>query len=280
MDVPFTIESELTKQLVIPHGAIDSLWDTIVYIFNPNSQANTVKLEFVNDNGDTVAVQNCSIAANGSGEYNLEDFLPSGNYTGSLNISANYPVTTFAAYKNTEKDPNGSFFAGISAFKTSESSEDPGNIVFSDLVGYYELNSFEIKYDNGYTVTQEDVSVYSGYMKIYSSGYSVQHFEIEGNIVGGTGNFKLVDSDTLEISGSGIEYELSFEFDGEYLTTFLESGAIGQNYSEKDLWRKLSSSPNYVGTYLIDAIKSDGIKNEKFLPFCILGDLLKENSKE
>ena len=156
LGVPFS--SEPAKRLSIPHGSVTPLWDTTIYASNPKEKANVVRFELVNNYGNLVTAGSFRISPNGSRECSPDNVL-SGNFNGSLNNSAQYPIVAFATFGNTKKDLSGTFLAGIGAIVVQESTEvpdepePPPEITMKDLVGYYELDSFEVKYDSGVTTT-------------------------------------------------------------------------------------------------------------------------------
>ncbi len=56
-----------------------------------------------------------------------------------------------------------------------------------------------------------------------------------------------IDDDTLRMSANGRTYYLAYRFDGTYLTIHLESGAVGNNYSETEVWKRVEAFRSSVG---------------------------------
>lgn len=118
----------------------------------------------------------------------------------------------------------------------------PPETTLDDLVGTYTLTAFTVTFDDGPTITQDDVNSYSGTMLIRSDGYSSQTVEINGFEVTIEGIILSVGTDTLRISSAGCTYDLGYELDGNIFTTTSASGTCGANYSEVEVWEKTSSS--------------------------------------
>jgi len=115
-------------------------------------------------------------------------------------------------------------------------------ITLNDLVGTYNLTAFTVAYDDGLTITQEDVDSYSGTMLIMPDGSMSQTVETNGFVVSFQGTILSVVTDTLRIFTPECTYDLGFELDGNVLTTFFLSGTCGVNWSEVDVWEKTSAS--------------------------------------
>ena len=111
-DIPFA--NELSKCLVIPHIAQDGLWDTTILICNPNDEAASIALKYVDQLGVEQGSKNYTIPAYGSGEYplstNFSDKIP---LAGRIEINSSTGIATFALYSN--RKSGGTYYAGINA---------------------------------------------------------------------------------------------------------------------------------------------------------------------
>ena len=111
-DIPFT--SELSSCLVVPHISQDVSWDTTILICNPNNEAVSVGLKYVDKAGAEQGIQNYTIPAHGCGEYLLStvfsDKIP---MAGSVEINSSNGIAAFALY--TDKKSGGTYYAGINA---------------------------------------------------------------------------------------------------------------------------------------------------------------------
>lgn len=116
------------------------------------------------------------------------------------------------------------------------------NLTLADLVGTYNLSGFRVTFSDGTVVTENDVTSYSGTMRIESNGNSTQTIFING--VGGTIHAEIlsVDNDSMTISSAGCTYDLGIEFSGNVLTTTAPRGTCGIDFSEVDIWTKTGSS--------------------------------------
>ncbi len=111
-DIPFA--ADLSTSMVIPHIAQDDTWDTNILICNPNDQAVSVNLQYVDIVGVTRGSQSYTIPAFGSGEYALSViFSAEIPLAGSVEISSPTGLAAFAIYSN--RKSGGSYYAGINA---------------------------------------------------------------------------------------------------------------------------------------------------------------------
>jgi hypothetical protein len=111
----------------------------------------------------------------------------------------------------------------------------------NQLVGTYSLVEFTIEFDNGITMTQNSVSSFSGTMTITTNGNMTQSVSVNGNEVSVSGTYSIISNSILRLTFSGCTYDLGYSFNNNILTTLLESGTCGANFSESDVWQKTSS---------------------------------------
>ena len=117
-DIPFV--EDKSKVLHIPHIAFDSIWDTTVYVANPNSLSQSITIEIIGLDGETVLVADKFLKANGSGEYELSELLSGRTLSGGkIILSSTDGIVAFGLYDNLKSDMR--CFAGINAVAVSES---------------------------------------------------------------------------------------------------------------------------------------------------------------
>ena len=111
-DVPFA--QEIYKEMVIPHCAQNSKWDTVVYTANPNSVSTEVYFTYYDQHGTNSPNHIVTIPAMGSVE------IPVSTIGGSTDIKGGYVIVnsdtriaSFALYHNIKT--GNSSFAGINA---------------------------------------------------------------------------------------------------------------------------------------------------------------------
>lgn len=115
-------------------------------------------------------------------------------------------------------------------------------ITLADLVGTYRLTAFTVTYDVGITITQDNVSSYSGTMLITSEGYVSQTLELNGVVATLEATILSVGPESVRVFTPECTYDLLYERSGNIFTTTFPSGTCGANYSEVDVWEKTSSS--------------------------------------
>lgn len=108
-----------------------------------------------------------------------------------------------------------------------------------DLSGTYKLTEFTVEYDNGLTLTDEDIGDYSGELIIYESGYAVQDVMIEGESFSYEQPIGIIDNSTILTEQQGQEYTLGYEYDDPELITYAEDIPF-LSYDEVDYWQKIS----------------------------------------
>jgi len=120
-DVPFS--QTLSSSLVIPHVAQNTIWDTTVFIANPNTSTATTTLTYTNKNGTTSRPYITTVLANGSKEISVSTIANSNSIEGGcVEISSTQGLTSFALYDNLK---SGNFsFAGIKAVDISVSATE------------------------------------------------------------------------------------------------------------------------------------------------------------
>jgi hypothetical protein len=107
---------DLYTSLLIPHVAQTSDWDTRVMICNPNVNAATVTLRFVNQNGEVLFTKEYQVTANGSSDIKLDDLAEQNDLkSGSVEIISTEGVAAFALYENLKA--GGYYFSGISSIE-------------------------------------------------------------------------------------------------------------------------------------------------------------------
>lgn len=103
----------VSTNLVVPHVAQDSQWDTTIMICNPNNVSNLVNVTLYKADGSIQNNKYTSIAANGSTMLSLSTLANKSVSQGSVRINASYGVAAFALYNDIK---NGGYsYAGISA---------------------------------------------------------------------------------------------------------------------------------------------------------------------
>ncbi len=133
-DIPFV--SELATNLVIPHVAQDTTWDTSILLCNPHNFTNDVYFELVDQSGFSQGIESFELPAMGSGEYPLASLFSGANLKNGKILITSYDsgVAAFALYSNLKS--GGSYYAGINAV-----AEDSG-FRFSALTFSYYLPYF------------------------------------------------------------------------------------------------------------------------------------------
>ena len=118
-DVPFV--DKVSKILMIPHVAQNSMWDTYLLICNPNNTPVTMTLTFYNQDGNAVATNSSSLPPLSSDSYPLANTfsgLPALIGKVQVMVTQGDGVAAFALYTNQKS--GGSYFAGINAADVSE----------------------------------------------------------------------------------------------------------------------------------------------------------------
>lgn len=111
-DIPFV--ENLSRKLVVPHVAQDSIWDTTLLLCNPAAQAASVQIVNHDQLGESGGTANRIIAARGSARYELSTlFAGHPEVSGKIEITSSTGLAGFALYSN--KKSGGSYFAGINA---------------------------------------------------------------------------------------------------------------------------------------------------------------------
>ncbi|MCB2184447.1 MAG: DUF4214 domain-containing protein [Desulfobulbaceae bacterium] len=135
------------------------------------------------------------------------------------------------------------------------------NLTMSMLAGTYKLKAFTVVYDAGLTLTQDDFTNFSGTMSVTPDGAGIQTINILGESVTLSGDFGLVDNETLKVFVDGNVFNMEISFSDNVLTTSLKSGAIpGLAYSETDVWEKVSSVSS--NTYFLSSSSEIEISDE------------------
>jgi len=116
------------------------------------------------------------------------------------------------------------------------------NLILDDLVGTYNLSGFTVTYSDGTTITQNDVSTFSGTMVIESDGDMTQTIKLNGYQDTIYASVISVGNNTVKIFSAGCTYDLGIALSGNVLTTNLPLGTCGSDYSEVDVWTKTRSN--------------------------------------
>jgi len=146
---------------------------------------------------------------------------------GKINRKNVYPDSDY----NNFEQPSDRLMATYSEFQNSHD--------FSDIIGEYELYSFQIVYDNGATITNENM-VASGKMSI-TSNILTQMFTMDNENIGLIGTYEIQSNSSLLVHNFMPVVQnssLTYFFDGTYLTT--TASAVGF-LTETDVWRKVIS---------------------------------------
>lgn len=146
-------------------------------------------------------------------------------------------------------------------------NNDVPNIVNCDgqslelLTGSYSLSSFKVAYDNGNIVTEQDYYAYSGSMEIGSDCKLSQTIILEGERKRGTGIIFVKSDNELEVFSQGCIYNLNYSLNSNNLTTIRQQGSCNIDYSEINVWKKISSKPDVIKS-IFDEIEDDYEINE------------------
>ena len=115
------------------------------------------------------------------------------------------------------------------------------DVNLNQLAGTYSLIGFSVEYDNGTTITEDDVSSYSGTMTIKSDGNMTQDISVNGVELSFSGTYSIISSSKMRVTSGGCTYTIGYSFNNNVFTTYAESGTCGIDYSETDVWQKTSS---------------------------------------
>jgi len=110
-----TFMDQVYTVLHVPHVGQGPVYDTKLYVCNPNDTTTVVEVRFISKAGNVLYTTTKEIPGNGSWQYALSNLVPDStqaNY-GSLEIIGTQRIGAFALYNNL-KD-SGTSYAGISA---------------------------------------------------------------------------------------------------------------------------------------------------------------------
>lgn len=141
------------------------------------------------------------------------------------------------------------YLSGCGGGGSSSANSDPSptppsvSITISDLAGTYTLYKFTVMSDKGATITEDNVSSYSGRMTISQTGEVSQTVTVEGETVTDASTVRIINDTTLEVTDSQppCTYNATFSLQGDTLTISVPAGTCGIPYSETDVWKKGSS---------------------------------------
>ena len=129
-DIPFV--TELSTNLIIPHVAQDTTWDTSILLCNPHNFSNEVYFELVDESGFSQGIESVKLPAMGSGEYPLAAmFAGATRKKGKILITSfDGGVAAFALYNDLKS--GGNYYAGINAV-----AEEPDIRFAAPTFSYY-----------------------------------------------------------------------------------------------------------------------------------------------
>ncbi|MBW2366311.1 MAG: hypothetical protein JRH15_00320 [Deltaproteobacteria bacterium] len=107
---------QLFQELHVPLVGQGPVFDTTLYVCNPNDTAATATVRFYDKTGTNLYTVNQQIPANGSWVYSLGNMVADSSIAnpGSLEITGDQPLRAFVGYDNT-KTADGTMVAGINA---------------------------------------------------------------------------------------------------------------------------------------------------------------------
>lgn len=120
-----------------------------------------------------------------------------------------------------------------------EAQPDPEDITLEDLAGEYELANYTVEYDTGEVVSDEDFDYLAAEMVIDDSGLMQQEWTLDQEQHSMELNLEIIDDSTLLLEQEGQAYELSYEYDGSTLITYLQD-MPEIPYDEENQWTKLA----------------------------------------
>ncbi len=110
-DIP--ISGQAHQRLHVPHVSYDSDWETTIYVANPNDALQTVNIDVVASDGQTLASDTARISARGCGQYGLSALLARQHLVGGkVKLYGPDGIVAFALYTNLKTGARS--FAGIS----------------------------------------------------------------------------------------------------------------------------------------------------------------------
>lgn len=120
-----------------------------------------------------------------------------------------------------------------------DDDDDP----ISSIYGTYALESFNVIYSNGFVLAPGNVDEFSGTMYIYPSNFIYQIICMR---IGQDGGCVEADAtlagDHFVDQISNCHFNLPYSFDGSKLTTRFPMWTCGANFTETDVWRKVSDA--------------------------------------
>ncbi|MCD6323452.1 MAG: hypothetical protein J7L77_10580 [Clostridiales bacterium] len=124
------------------------------------------------------------------------------------------------------EEPSANVMATYSEFQSSDG--------LPEIIGEYELNSFQVAYDNGLTITNANITA-SGKMSI-TSNIMTQMLTIASENAGIMGTYEVQSNSSLIVHNfpGPLNSHIQYSFDGTYLTTI----TVIPGYTETDTWRK------------------------------------------
>ena len=135
------------------------------------------------------------------------------------------------------------------------------------LVGSYQLIDFTIKFEDATTIRSKDVESFSGTMNITSNNSGTQNVCVKlkgmaNNCVKAVG---WIEGEFFVGEFDSCEYKAPFTFKDGILTSTFPMGTCGANFSETDVWEKISSSASAI---------ENAIENEQSAIGAVFGTIL------
>ena len=108
-DIP--LDSRLIRDLIIPHVAQDAVWDTDLYLCNPNSSKVDLEIVLYAPSGQTALTHKLTLQSQQATVVRIGEL--SSKFSGQVRITATLGIAAFALYHNQKDNQCG--FAGIDA---------------------------------------------------------------------------------------------------------------------------------------------------------------------
>jgi len=136
-DIPFV--KNMTDNMVIPHVAQDTVWDTSILLCNPHAFKSEVYFELVDQSGFSQGFESLELPAMGSREFTLASaFANASRKNGKVLITSSAAIAAFALYSNLKS--GGSYYAGINAV-TEELDISYTSSTYSYYLPYFSSSS-------------------------------------------------------------------------------------------------------------------------------------------
>ena len=120
------------------------------------------------------------------------------------------------------------------------------SLSLTDLLGVYVLRDFFVIFDDGTSFTPKDVFSFSGTLEITNIGNVYQVVEVNGFEAVTNTTILDVKNNYIRVFSAGCTYDVGLNVSGNILTTYFPMGTCGSDYSETDVWEKISTSSTLV----------------------------------